>query len=233
MKLKFSWYIFEKYSNINLHENPPSGSRVVPRGRSDGRTDMMKVIVAVCNFVNAPKKKASWAPQPVWKLWREKYFVLVGNRTTMSPSSGPKPSHHTKQAIHGPEKPLSHILINNLIEILRVVWETKHTDAHINIPQWTQILRKQDAKTGTLDAWSLDPLHMTQESFLDLKKFLFKRILILVTSRIRHNLVLTDSSCPDDRCDSHSTMQTMDTWHVRVETNLSKVFVTVRREIPQ
>jgi hypothetical protein len=42
MKLEFSRQIFEKYSNIKFHENPSSGSRVVPRGR----TDMTKLIVA-------------------------------------------------------------------------------------------------------------------------------------------------------------------------------------------
>jgi len=35
MKLEFSRQIFEEYSNIKFHENPPSGSRVVPRGLKD------------------------------------------------------------------------------------------------------------------------------------------------------------------------------------------------------
>jgi hypothetical protein len=35
MKLEFSEQIFEKYSNIKLRENPSSGSRVVPCGRTD------------------------------------------------------------------------------------------------------------------------------------------------------------------------------------------------------
>ena len=55
MKLEFSWQIFEKYSNITFHENPSSGSRVVPYGRMDGQTDMMKLIVAFRNFSNAPE----------------------------------------------------------------------------------------------------------------------------------------------------------------------------------
>jgi len=38
MKLEFSRQIFEKYSNIKFHENSSSGSRVVPRGRTDRRT---------------------------------------------------------------------------------------------------------------------------------------------------------------------------------------------------
>ena len=43
---------FEKQTNIKFHQNPSSGSRVVPCGR----TDMTKPIVAFRNFVNAPKK---------------------------------------------------------------------------------------------------------------------------------------------------------------------------------
>jgi len=35
MKVEFSRQIFQKYSNIKLHENPSSGSRVVPRGWAD------------------------------------------------------------------------------------------------------------------------------------------------------------------------------------------------------
>jgi len=58
MKLEFSRHIFDKYSNIKFHENPSSGSRVVLRRRADGRTDMMKLIVAFHNFSNAPKKTA-------------------------------------------------------------------------------------------------------------------------------------------------------------------------------
>jgi hypothetical protein len=49
MKLGFSQQIFEKKLDIKFHENPPSGNRVVPYGRTDGRTgsetDMTKQIV--------------------------------------------------------------------------------------------------------------------------------------------------------------------------------------------
>jgi hypothetical protein len=47
--------IFEKYSNIIFHEYPSVGSRITLRGRTDGQTDMMKLIVAFRNFANAPK----------------------------------------------------------------------------------------------------------------------------------------------------------------------------------
>jgi len=51
VKLEFSRLIFEKYSNINVHENPSNGSRVV----SYGRTDITGLILAFRNFANAPK----------------------------------------------------------------------------------------------------------------------------------------------------------------------------------
>jgi len=49
MKLEFSIQIFEIYSNIKFHENPSSGSRLVPCGRADGQTDTTKLIVAFRN----------------------------------------------------------------------------------------------------------------------------------------------------------------------------------------
>ena len=51
MKLEFSQQIFEKYLDIKFHENPSSGSRVVPCRR----TDVTKLIVAFRSFANAPK----------------------------------------------------------------------------------------------------------------------------------------------------------------------------------
>jgi hypothetical protein len=51
MKFEFSRQIFEKVSD-KFHQNPSSGSRVVPCGQ----TDMTKLIVAFRNFANAPNK---------------------------------------------------------------------------------------------------------------------------------------------------------------------------------
>jgi hypothetical protein len=50
IKLEFSGNISEKYSNIQFHENLYSGSRVIPCGRTDGHTDMTKIIAAFRNF---------------------------------------------------------------------------------------------------------------------------------------------------------------------------------------
>ena len=60
MKVEFSRQIFVKQSNIKFHENPSSGSRVIPCGRTDRRTDrrtdMTKLTVAFRNFMNELKK---------------------------------------------------------------------------------------------------------------------------------------------------------------------------------
>ena len=47
----FYSFFFEKYWNIEFHENPSDGSRVVPCGR----TDMTKLIVGFRNFANVPQ----------------------------------------------------------------------------------------------------------------------------------------------------------------------------------
>jgi hypothetical protein len=55
MGLVFSQQIFEKNSDTKFHENPSSGSRVVPCGPTDGQTDTTKLIVAFLHFANAPE----------------------------------------------------------------------------------------------------------------------------------------------------------------------------------
>jgi hypothetical protein len=56
MKLEFSRHICEKYSNIKFHENPSSGRRLGPCGRTARWTDMTKLRVAFRNFANVLKK---------------------------------------------------------------------------------------------------------------------------------------------------------------------------------
>ena len=53
-KLNFLDRFSKKSTNIKFHENPTSGSRVFNAdGKTDGRTDMTKLIVAFRNFANA------------------------------------------------------------------------------------------------------------------------------------------------------------------------------------
>jgi hypothetical protein len=52
MKLEFSRQVFDKYSGIKFNENPSSGSQVIPYRWTDRMTNL---IVAFCNFANAPK----------------------------------------------------------------------------------------------------------------------------------------------------------------------------------
>jgi len=49
--------MFEKETNINFHENPYSGSRVVPREWTNGRRDMTMLIVAFRNFCERASKR--------------------------------------------------------------------------------------------------------------------------------------------------------------------------------
>jgi len=53
MKIEFSWHIFEKYSNIKLHEYASSDSGVVPCGNTDGQTDVTELVVTFRSFANA------------------------------------------------------------------------------------------------------------------------------------------------------------------------------------
>jgi hypothetical protein len=70
---------FEKSSNIKFQESPSHGSRVVPCGRTDGRTDMTKLIVAFCNFANAPKilKSSNQSPYPLFKFLNTNNYIYL------------------------------------------------------------------------------------------------------------------------------------------------------------
>jgi hypothetical protein len=58
IKFNFLDIYFKKYSNIKFHENPSSGSRDVPCGHTDGRTDDDAVVFR--NVANAPKMITRW-----------------------------------------------------------------------------------------------------------------------------------------------------------------------------
>ena len=98
--------------------------------RTDGRTDVTKLIVAFCNFVNAPKKKRLREPHGLYgSFGEEKLLFLPG----IEPRCLRRP---TRSQVTTPST-LSRVpnnLINNLIEIQLVVSQTMHTDAHIYTP---------------------------------------------------------------------------------------------------
>jgi hypothetical protein len=48
IKLEFYQQSFEKYSNFKFHENPSSGSRVVPCGRTDGHDEVNSPFSQFC-----------------------------------------------------------------------------------------------------------------------------------------------------------------------------------------
>jgi hypothetical protein len=83
VRFEFSGQYFQKSSNIKFHENPPSGSRVVPCGHTDGLTDRQDE--ANSRFwqfwERALKKKGSFlSPKPLlrviyrYKIERPKIF---------------------------------------------------------------------------------------------------------------------------------------------------------------
>ena len=55
INLEFYRHVFEKYSNINFHENPSSGNRVV----ACGRTDVTNATVTFDNFAIAPTNRTN------------------------------------------------------------------------------------------------------------------------------------------------------------------------------
>ena len=78
MKLEFSQQIFEKSSNIKFHENPSSGSRVVPCGRTDRQADFTKIIIVIRNFANALKNLAFFFKigfRWLWNLYKTRKYI--------------------------------------------------------------------------------------------------------------------------------------------------------------
>jgi hypothetical protein len=63
--------MFEKYSNIQSHEKPRSGSWAVPYRQMDRQTqtDMMKLTFAFLNFANMSKKAPRIGNLAIMSLW--------------------------------------------------------------------------------------------------------------------------------------------------------------------
>jgi len=79
MKFQFSRQIFEKYSNIKFHENSSSGSRSVPRGRPDRRTDITKLGVDFRNFTKAPIISSARKKEYLVRCERSSVFRFVAS----------------------------------------------------------------------------------------------------------------------------------------------------------
>ena len=97
MKLKFSRQIIEKSSNIKFHENPPSGSRVVPCWCTDVQTDMTKLTVTFRNFANAPKNRVLvplTGKTLLFIFWSSRFLTLTGGNTKDFELTGSKDSRH-------------------------------------------------------------------------------------------------------------------------------------------
>jgi hypothetical protein len=77
MKVEFSRQILEKRSNVIFHENPSSGSRVVPCGQTDRHDQVNRVFH---NFQKTPKsvEKVKFVVQRTTAK-REPNFHVSGN----------------------------------------------------------------------------------------------------------------------------------------------------------
>ena len=77
MKHEFSGQIFEKYSNKTFHANPSNGSRFVPCGPTEGKTDVTKLVIAFRNFVYTPKNVIPVAFRVKWKISKALYISPI------------------------------------------------------------------------------------------------------------------------------------------------------------
>jgi len=66
MTLEFSRQIFENFSNIKFPENPPSGSRVVPCGRTDGHNEANSSSLQFCERASKSGMKCTGMQHSQW-----------------------------------------------------------------------------------------------------------------------------------------------------------------------
>jgi hypothetical protein len=59
MKLDIFRQIFEKYSIITFNENPSNGRRIAACGKTNGQTDVKKLMLSFCNFANVRNTNGS------------------------------------------------------------------------------------------------------------------------------------------------------------------------------
>jgi hypothetical protein len=73
MKLQFSEQILEKYSHVKFHENPSSGSQLVPHGRTDRHEEANSRRSQFCKHVYKP----TWIMCKTQFVPRSKHSVSV------------------------------------------------------------------------------------------------------------------------------------------------------------
>jgi len=63
---------------MKFHENLSSGIQIVPCGRTDEQTDMLKIILAFCNFVNMPIIELKLVPNYIlYKKFQQNRKLLI------------------------------------------------------------------------------------------------------------------------------------------------------------
>ena len=77
MKLDVSGQIFEISTNMNIHQNPSRGRRVVPREHTDGRINTTKLIVAFRNFAKASVKTLDERERKQSLLYSELIYTIL------------------------------------------------------------------------------------------------------------------------------------------------------------
>jgi len=69
-ELEFSQQILEKYSNTKFRENPSSGSRVVPYGRTDRHDEANSLFFFLRKFLNSFPLKTQFLSKQILQLPR-------------------------------------------------------------------------------------------------------------------------------------------------------------------
>ena len=77
MKIQHSEQTFKKYNYIKFNENPSSGSRVVPTGRTDRQIGITKLIVVFRNFAHESTKDVLKKNNPLRNTKVSKHEIII------------------------------------------------------------------------------------------------------------------------------------------------------------
>jgi hypothetical protein len=158
MKLKPPRHIFQKYLRITLHDNPSTGSRVVPCGR----TDMTELIVPFRNFSNAPR-----SPQNA-RNFCQVIYIMTQVRLHMLPRCHHCYGKTDESSVTGQNSPYLH---NNYEYTPKTIWnfcdhsinwqytstrQTISLDARLNVDFfWRQIIRMNISSSNPISPQTL------------------------------------------------------------------------------